>query len=100
MPNPFTDPMAEFKLRANPKTRPYLDDPDFVAKFYQLKKNPQSMMSMMGDKRIMEAICAILEVDLTNMGGRKGKFCFLCYRGRGGGGGSMLVPFFIPSSFI
>ena len=69
MTNPFMDPLAEFKLRANPKTKAFMDDPDFVSKFKQLQKNPQNMVSMMGDKRIMEAVCAILGVDLAGMGG-------------------------------
>lgn len=74
MVNPFSDPMAEFKLRSNPKTKTYLDDPDFVAKFKQLQKDPKSLVPLMGDKRIVDAVGAILGVNLSTMSAGEGEF--------------------------
>ena len=43
MMNPFADPAALDKLRANPSTRAYLDQPDFMAMFDMAKGNQQLM---------------------------------------------------------
>ena len=68
MPNPFTDPMVEVKLRNDPKTSGYLDDPEFMAKLKSLQMNPQSLMQHMQDKRVMDALGVLLGIDLQAMG--------------------------------
>lgn len=55
MTNPFGDGLVQ-KMMLNPKTRPYLNDKEFMAKIQKLQTNPNSMMEMMGDERIMEVL--------------------------------------------
>ncbi len=67
--NPFRDPKAEEKLRNHPKTKGYMDDPEFRMKFYLLQQDPKNLMSLMNDQKIVDAVGALLGVDLTAMGG-------------------------------
>ena len=43
MANPFTTPDLFVKLRADPRTRAYLDDPEYVKLIQDLQTNPQSL---------------------------------------------------------
>ena len=40
----------------NPKTRPYLNDKEFMAKIQMLQKDPNSLPQMLSDPRIMEVL--------------------------------------------
>jgi stress-induced-phosphoprotein 1 len=56
-PSPFANlfgPDLMTKIALNPKLRPYLNDADFVQKVKILQTNPNSMETMIQDKRIME----------------------------------------------
>jgi stress-induced-phosphoprotein 1 len=43
IPNPFVGPDVFTKLRANPKTKAYLDDPEFVKALNNLRGNPSHL---------------------------------------------------------
>jgi stress-induced-phosphoprotein 1 len=43
LPNPFGDPNVFVRLRNNPKTRAYLEDPEFVKLINDLRTNPSSL---------------------------------------------------------
>ena len=61
--NPLTEvfgPSLIPKIAADPKTRPYLDDKDFMAKLEMLQKNPNSLQQCMSDPRIMEVLSMAL----------------------------------------
>jgi stress-induced-phosphoprotein 1 len=42
------------KLALDPKTRPYLNDPEFMTKIQTLQRDPNQLTTMLGDPRIME----------------------------------------------
>lgn len=43
MPNPFLGADVFVRLRANPKTKAYLDDPEFVKTLNDLRNNPSNL---------------------------------------------------------
>ena len=66
--NPFSSPDAIMKLRADPRTRDYLDDPSFLQQLSMMNSNPQMMTAFMqSDPRIMTALGVILGIDMANM---------------------------------
>lgn len=66
--NPFSSPEAIMKLRADPRTRDYLDDPKFLQQLNMVQSNPQMMTAFMqSDPRIMTALGVILGIDMANM---------------------------------
>ncbi len=69
MANPFTGPAVEAKLRAHPKTKDYMDDPEFLTKLQSLKLNPNTLMLHMKDPRVMNALGVLMGVDLSMMDG-------------------------------
>jgi len=52
-------------VRANPKLAPYADQPDFVAKVEEMKRNPQSLAQHLADPRVTELLSAMLGVDIN-----------------------------------
>ncbi|CAA7054438.1 unnamed protein product [Microthlaspi erraticum] len=72
--NPFVDafqgPEMWAKLTADPGTRVYLQQPDFVKTMQEIQKNPNNLNLYMKDKRVMQALGVLLNVKL---GGSKGE---------------------------
>lgn len=57
------------KIALDPKTRVYMNDPDFMAKIKMLQSNPDSLGTMIKDPRIMEVFKVMLgmnSVDFNN----------------------------------
>jgi stress-induced-phosphoprotein 1 len=52
-------------MMLNPKTRPYLNDADFMSKIRRLQTNPNSLGEMISDPRIMEVLGLSLGVDMS-----------------------------------
>lgn len=48
------------KIAMDPKTRPYLDDKEFMEKLQTLQRDPNQLTNMLGDKRIMEVFQLML----------------------------------------
>jgi len=55
MTNPFGDQLIQ-KMMLNPKTRPYLNDKEFMAKIHKLGADPNSLGEMLSDPKIMEVL--------------------------------------------
>jgi len=55
MTNPFGDQIIQ-KMMLNPKTRPYLNDKEFMAKIHTLQRDPNSLGQMLSDPKIMEVL--------------------------------------------
>ena len=72
LPNPFSDPSAEAKLRAHPKTSAYMDDPTFVAMLRSLQLDPKNLAMYLKDTRIMESLGVLMGVDFSVLGGGGG----------------------------
>ena len=51
------------RMALNPKTRPYLNDKEFMAKIATLQRDPNSLPAMLSDPRIMEVLGAVLGGD-------------------------------------
>mmetsp|Transcript_6163 Transcript_6163/g.11020 ORF Transcript_6163/g.11020 Transcript_6163/m.11020 type:complete len:587 (+) Transcript_6163:63-1823(+) len=55
MQNPFGDQLIQ-KMMLNPKTRPYLQDKEFMAKIRKLQSDPNSLGQMLSDPKMMEVL--------------------------------------------
>ena len=67
----LNDPNLYTKLKNNPKTSEFMNDPQFVAKLERLKTNPQlGNPDMFSDPRLLTAFAALMgiDMDLPNMG--------------------------------
>ena len=53
--NPFGNQLVQ-KILLNPKTRPYLNDKEFMAKIQRLQTDPNSLVEMLSDPRVMEVL--------------------------------------------
>lgn len=67
--NPFNDPGLVAKLTANPKIAPYFAQADFAAKIAEIQRDPQSLSKHLTDVRIMNALGAMLGVNLETAEG-------------------------------
>ncbi|KAL1121953.1 hypothetical protein AAG570_003361, partial [Ranatra chinensis] len=63
--NPFCSGDIYAKLRADPRTRSYLDDPSYLKTLEQIRNNPKDMILMMSDKRIMTTLGVLLGIDIS-----------------------------------
>jgi len=64
MANMFSSPDVWAKITANPQTRPFLQQPDFVEKMNALQKNPNNLGAHMSDPRIMQVLGVLLGVNV------------------------------------
>ncbi|PON53812.1 N-terminal acetyltransferase A, auxiliary subunit [Parasponia andersonii] len=58
----FSGPEMWAKLTADPTTRPYLQQPDFVKMMQEIQKNPSSLNLYLKDQRVMQALGVLLNV--------------------------------------
>jgi stress-induced-phosphoprotein 1 len=56
------------KIALDPKTRVYMNDPDFMAKIQLLQKNPDKLGSMIKDPRIMDVFKVMLGMNGMDFG--------------------------------
>jgi stress-induced-phosphoprotein 1 len=78
------------KIAANPKISSYLADPEFVRRINAIKSNPQSAAQYMDDPRIMNAMMALMGLDMSAMPGAPGA-------GPSGGFGGEPAPEYKPT---
>ncbi|XP_031560926.1 stress-induced-phosphoprotein 1-like [Actinia tenebrosa] len=65
--NPFRNPNLYAMLHANPKTREYLNQPDFVQILEQLKQNPNALNSgLLQDPRIIQTLGILIGVNMPD----------------------------------
>uniref|UniRef100_A0A0C9RGH3 TSA: Wollemia nobilis Ref_Wollemi_Transcript_28244_2339 transcribed RNA sequence n=1 Tax=Wollemia nobilis TaxID=56998 RepID=A0A0C9RGH3_9CONI len=62
--NIFQGPELWAKLTADPKTRLYLQQPDFVKMIQDIQKNPNNLNLYLQDQRMMQALGVLLNVNL------------------------------------
>jgi len=55
MTNPFGNNLIQ-KIMLNPKTRPYLNDKEFMAKIQKLQQDPNCLAEMISDPKVMEVL--------------------------------------------
>lgn len=62
-PNPFVGPDVILKLRSDPRTRGYLEDPEYLALLAQLQANPQLMGTKLNDPRVLTTLSVLMGFD-------------------------------------
>lgn len=62
-PNPFSGPDVIAKLRADPRTRAYLEDPEYLSLLSQLQNNPKSLGMKLQDPRVLTTLSVLIGVD-------------------------------------
>uniref|UniRef100_A0A5B6YPR3 Putative Heat shock protein STI n=1 Tax=Davidia involucrata TaxID=16924 RepID=A0A5B6YPR3_DAVIN len=60
----FSGPEMWAKLTADPMTRPYLQQPDFVKMMQEIQKNPSNLNLYLKDQRVMQALGVLLNVKI------------------------------------
>ncbi|GMH26629.1 hypothetical protein Nepgr_028472 [Nepenthes gracilis] len=64
----FSGPEMWAKLTADPTTRAYLQQPDFVRMMQEIQKSPSSLNLYLKDHRVMQALGVLLNVKLRTAG--------------------------------
>jgi len=62
----FSSPEALAKLAANPTTRAYLQQPDFVAMFQAVQKDPAAANRHLSDPRMMQTLSVLLGINMMS----------------------------------
>ncbi|XP_049789360.1 stress-induced-phosphoprotein 1 isoform X2 [Schistocerca nitens] len=68
MANPFRMPDLFIKLRSDPRTRAYLEDPDYVKLINELQNNPNSLGTHLHDTRILTTLSVLLGLNIDPHG--------------------------------
>lgn len=64
-PNPFSGPDVFVKLRSDPRTKAYLDDPEYLNLLQQLQMNPQLLGQKLQDPRILTTLSVLIGLDTS-----------------------------------
>jgi stress-induced-phosphoprotein 1 len=62
--NAFSGPEMWTKLTADPSTRVYLQQPDFVQMMNDISKNPSNLNLYLKDQRVMQALGVLLNINI------------------------------------
>jgi len=62
----FQGPELWTKVAADPTTRGYLDQPDFVQMLREVQRNPSSLNSYLSDQRMVQVLTLMLGIKLQN----------------------------------
>lgn len=63
--NPFNSPDLFVKLRNDPKTRAYLDDPEYMQIIRELQRNPNALTTRLQDKRVLDTLGVVLGLNTS-----------------------------------
>lgn len=67
--NMFKDPQLMQKLAGNPKTAPFLADPQFMQRLQQIQNAPAMSQDIFSDPRMIQVLGVLMGVDMDMMGG-------------------------------
>ncbi|KAK0586603.1 hypothetical protein LWI29_009466 [Acer saccharum] len=65
----FSGPEMWAKLTADPSTRSFLQQPDFIKMMQEIQKNPNNLNLYLKDQRVMQALGVLLNVKLRGANG-------------------------------
>ncbi|XP_046473704.1 stress-induced-phosphoprotein 1 [Neodiprion pinetum] len=65
--NPFNAPDIFVKLRSDPRTRAYLDDPEYVKLIQELRSNPRVLGARLQDNRVLTTLSVLLGLNPGDM---------------------------------
>ncbi|KAK9716432.1 hypothetical protein RND81_06G232800 [Saponaria officinalis] len=70
----FSGPEMWAKLTADPTTRAFLQQPDYVKMMQDLQKNPSNLNLYLQDQRVMQSLGVLLNIKMRTAGGDDGDF--------------------------
>ncbi|KAJ8675647.1 hypothetical protein QAD02_011433 [Eretmocerus hayati] len=62
-PNPFNSPDALFKLKNDPRTKAWMDDPDYLNLLNELRTSPKTLGTKLQDPRVLTTLSVLLGVN-------------------------------------
>lgn len=65
--NPFNAPDVFLKLRNDPRTKAYLDDPEYVKLIQELRSNPRVLGAKLQDNRVLTTLSVLLGLNPGDM---------------------------------
>nr|CAD7393397.1 unnamed protein product [Timema cristinae]CAD7425319.1 unnamed protein product [Timema monikensis] len=65
MSNPFKTPDLFSKLATDPRTRSFLDDPEYVKLIQELQTNPRSLGMKLNDTRVLTTLSVLLGLNIN-----------------------------------
>ncbi|XP_046739729.1 stress-induced-phosphoprotein 1 [Diprion similis] len=65
--NPFNAPDIFVKLRSDPRTKAYLDDPEYVKLIQELRSNPRVLGARLQDNRVLTTLSVLLGLNPGDM---------------------------------
>lgn len=65
LPNPFKGADVITKLKNDSRTAGYFNDPSYLKLIADLQRNPESMVAMLKDPRVMTTLSVLLNIDLN-----------------------------------
>jgi stress-induced-phosphoprotein 1 len=60
--NPFADPMIYIKLKNDPRTSKWMDDPEYLKMISDIQTNPKSLGAKFNDPKVMTTLSVLLGV--------------------------------------
>lgn len=76
-PNLFSGPDVMTKLRADPRTSAFLNDPEYLALLAQLQSNPQAMQNKLQDPRVLTTLAVLMGINISQFNAPFNKFYIL-----------------------
>lgn len=64
-PNPFASPDVLARLKYDPRTKDYMNDPTFVSLIQQLQRNPNLLSQKLQDPRVITALGVLMGIDMS-----------------------------------
>lgn len=68
MMNPFSDPNLTARLATDPRTREFMNDPEYVKMVGELQANPNALGTRLNDKRLLTTLSVLLGMDVGGGG--------------------------------
>ncbi|ODN05597.1 Stress-induced-phosphoprotein 1 [Orchesella cincta] len=64
--NPFSDPAILIKLKNDPRTSKWMDDPEYLALVRELQTNPKALGTKISDPRVMTTLSVLLGMEIAD----------------------------------
>lgn len=66
MLNPFHDPNCMKRIKEDPRTKEFMKDPEFAKRMEELVMNPQTLSTMLNDKRVLTTLSVLMGMDVSD----------------------------------
>ncbi|CAL4088706.1 unnamed protein product [Meganyctiphanes norvegica] len=68
MMNPFSDPNLTARLATDPRTREFMNDPEYIKMIGELQANPNALGTRLNDNRLLTTLSVLLGMDVSGGG--------------------------------